>query len=87
MIKVHVHDNSEVPVAQSCRGEFTLSPDKILTLHMHDGGCRLCTEGHCHEGSIALVLADGQLFVVFEGVRPPGRITHDDYRPAGRISH
>lgn len=55
-IKIHIHDNSKVPAGQNCLGEFKLERDKVITLHMHDGPCQLCPEGHCHHGSIGIVL-------------------------------
>lgn len=89
-MKVHVHDNSRVPAEQDCLAEYELREDKIITLHMHDGECVLCPEGHCHYGSIALAYTEkrgGHLFVTFEGIVPPARITQDDYRPQAEISH
>lgn len=87
-IKVHVHDNSQVPSNQKCLGEFELERDKIITLHMHDGECALCPEGHCHYGSIAVCLGlDGSLMISFEAARPPERISFDDFKPLGRFLH
>jgi hypothetical protein len=85
-IKVHIHDNSKAPAGQNCLGEFELERDKVITLHMHGGPCELCPEGHCHHGSIAVVIgANGDLMVVFENVLPPRRISFDDFRPKNRL--
>ncbi|MGH9767209.1 MAG: hypothetical protein ACREAB_07220 [Blastocatellia bacterium] len=87
-IKVHIHDNSRTPVGQNCLGEFKLEPEKIITLHMHNGTCQLCPEGHCHHGSISMLFgANGDLFVVFERSQLPSRISCDDYKPTERITH
>jgi hypothetical protein len=81
-IKVHIHDNTRVPDEQKCLAEYELERDKIITLHMHDGPCMLCPEGHCHHGSIGVCFGlDGSLMISFEAVRPPERITFDDFRP------
>lgn len=87
-IKVHIHDNSKVPGAQECLGEFDLGRDKIITLHMHDGPCMLCPEGHCHHGSIGIVIGlNGDLMVTFENTYTPERISFDDFKPKGRFLH
>ncbi len=87
-IKVHIHDNSKVPAGQNCLGEFQIARDKIITLHMHDGPCNLCPEGHCHHGSIGIVIGlNGDLMVVFERMPTPERISFDDYKPKGRIQN
>ena len=87
-IKVHIHDNSQVPAGQNCLGEFELVRDKTITLHMHEGECTLCPEGHCHHGSIGIVIGlNGDLMVVFERTPRPVRITFDDFRPQRRIEH
>jgi len=87
-IKIHIHDNSRVPEEQKCLAEYGLERGKIITLHMHDGDCVLCPEGHCHYGSIGIVIGlNGDLMVTFERAQPPTRITFDDFRPKGRISH
>lgn len=83
-IKVHVHDNSKVPVEQHCLGAFELTREKILTLHLHDGPCFLCPQGHCHHGSIGILLSEtGEMFLVFENTPLPARVTCDD-KPAER---
>jgi hypothetical protein len=87
-IKVHIHDNSKVPAGQNCLAEHELERGKVITLHMHDGPCQLCPEGHCHHGSIGIVIGlDDSLMVVFERTPTPERITFDDFRPKNRISH
>jgi hypothetical protein len=87
-IKVHVHDNSKVPGAQKCMGEFDLERDKIITLHMHSGECMLCPEGHCHHGSIGVCFGlDGSLMVTFENTHTPERISFDDFKPKRRFLH
>ncbi|HEY7184336.1 MAG TPA: hypothetical protein VIC84_23070 [Blastocatellia bacterium] len=87
-IKVHIHDNSKGPGSANCLGEFELERDKIITLHMHDGQCMLCPEGHCHHGSIGVVIGlNGDLMITFEGTRPPERVTFDDFKPIGRFLH
>ncbi len=86
-IKVHIHDNTRVPDEQKCLAEHELERGKVITLHMHDGPCTLCPEGHCHHGSIGIVIGlNGDLMISFEGIRPPERVTFDDFRPK-RSSH
>jgi len=87
-IKVHVHDNTRVPEAQKCLAKFELERDKVITLHMHDGPCMLCPEGHCHHGSIGVCFGlDGSLMISFENTRTPERISFDDFKPKGRFLH
>lgn len=87
-IKVHIHDNTRVPDEQKCLAEHELERDKVITLHMHDGPCVLCPEGHCHHGSIGIVIGlDGSLMISFEKVPTPKRISFDDFRPKNRIPH
>src|SRR5262245_57384657 len=87
-IRVHIHDNSKVPVAQECLGEFELERDKIITLHMHAGECQLCPEGHCHHGSIGVCTGlDGSLMITFENTQTPERISYDGFKPKGRQLH
>jgi hypothetical protein len=81
-IKVHIHDNTRVPDGQKCLAEHELERGKVTTLHMHDGPCDICPQGHCHHGSIAIAIGlNGDLMIAFEGLRPPERITFDDFRP------
>jgi hypothetical protein len=87
-VTVHVHDNNRVPDGQECLAEVELERGKILTLHMHDGGCVLCPEGHCHHGSIGVCIGlNGDLMISFENQCPPRRVTFDDFRPKGRQPH
>lgn len=86
-MKVHIHDNNNVPTAQNCLGEFELEPQRTLTLHMHPGECQPCPQGHCHQATIVLVQTDKGLFVVFEGVRNPSKITLDAARPHMPVEH
>jgi hypothetical protein len=85
-MRVHIHDNNKLP-ANNCMTHVELEPGKILTLHLHPGECQVCPEGHCHHGSIGVLLVEGELFVVFEGAKPPEKITLDDFRPRVPISH
>lgn len=87
-IKVHVHDNSKVPQEQKCLAKYELERDKVITLHTHAGPCMLCPEGHCHDGSIGIVIGlNGDLMITFENILPPKRISFDDFRPKGRFLH
>jgi hypothetical protein len=87
-INVHIHDNSKVPEAQKCMGEFELERGKVITLHMHEGPCQLCPEGHCHHGSIGIVIGlNGDLMIAFESTPTPERVTFDDIRPKRRLLH
>jgi len=85
-MKVHVHDNNRAPVTQVCMAAHELTPNKVLTLHIHDGPRVLCPEGHCHYGSIGLTLNErGEVYVSFQGVAQPKKITLDDYNPDGKV--
>lgn len=86
-MKIHVHDNNNVPVKQNCLGEFELEAGKALTLHMHLGDCELCPSGHCHQGSLSLLLIAGEIFVVLEGVMPPSKITLKETQPHTPVAH
>ena len=81
-MKVHIHDNNNAPQNQICLGQFELTSAKVLTLHLHPGECTLCPEGHCHFGSIGITLNEhGELYISFEQVAPPKKLTLDDYNP------
>jgi hypothetical protein len=84
-MKVHVHDNNQAPEKQICKAAVELTTEKVLSLHMHPGECTLCPEGHCHWGSIAITLNEhGELYISFEQVSVPNKITLDDYNPVGK---
>jgi hypothetical protein len=85
-VTFHVHDNNELPDGQACLAQETLTRGKVLTLHVHDGPCTLCAEGHCHYGSIALTLTEkGDVYISFERVIRPSKITLDNYNPIGKV--
>ena len=86
-MKIHVHDNNEVPEKHNCLGEIELEPGKTLSLHMHSGPCHPCPQGHCHQATINILQTDKGLFVVFEGVRPPSKITLDEQAPHSEVEH
>lgn len=86
-INVHIHDGTRV-LSQKCLATHELERGKVITLHMHDGDCTLCPEGHCHNGSIAIVIGlNGDLIVTFEATPAPERITFDDFKPKRRFLH
>jgi hypothetical protein len=48
----------------------------------------LCPEGHCHHGSIGIVIGlNGDLMITFENTLTPERISFDDFKPKGRFLH
>lgn len=85
---IHVHDNNDPePKKHNCVSETELKPGKVLTLHMHRGPCRPCSQGHCHRGTINLLMVDAALYVVLEGIPCPELITTDDTAPHGLKVH
>jgi hypothetical protein len=80
-MKIHIHDNNAVPVDQNCLGSFEADENKIITLHFHAGNCHLCPDGHCHNGSIAITTVGEELFLSFESIMTPIKITYDDQPP------
>jgi len=77
-MRVHVHDNNAPgPGKGNCLTDTELEPGEVITLHMHIGPCRLCSNGHCHNGTINVLVVDGALFVVLEGIPEPQAITKD----------
>lgn len=84
-MKIHVHDNNRAPERQICLAAVDLTTEKVLTLHIHAGECMLCPEGHCHFGSIGITVNQwGELYISFEQVAPPNKVTLDDYNPEGK---
>ena len=87
-MRVHVHDNhSPGPGKDNCLTDVELEPGEVLTLHMHPGDCRRCSNGHCHNGTINLLFVDGALFLVLEGIRQPNPITKDKAAPHSPVAH
>jgi hypothetical protein len=86
-MKIHVHDNNDIPKNQNCLGEFELEPGFNLTLHMHRGDCRPCPQGHCHQAVIGLLEVKGELFLVFEGVMAPTKTSLDKLPPHSTVTH
>jgi hypothetical protein len=84
---IHVHDNNDVPEKHNCLGEFELEPGNTLSLHLHPGECRPCPQGHCHWANISVLQTSKGLFIVFEGVRPPTKITLDQQAPHSDVAH
>lgn len=80
-MKIHIHDNNSAPGKQECKARHEVDEFNVLSLHFHDGSCQLCSEGHCHSGVIALVMFQGELYVTFEGVQIPNKITFSEYHP------
>jgi hypothetical protein len=87
-MKVHIHDNnSPSPKNHNCVTEEDLSEGKVLSLHIHKGECERCHNGHCHGGTINLLIVDGALYVVFEKVYLPDLITVDALKPHAPVAH
>jgi hypothetical protein len=87
-MKIHIHNNNDPsPEKHNCLIEDELSEGKVLSLHMHAGECRPCRNGHCHDGTINLVMVDNALYVVFEKVVTPDLITLSDAKPHGPVAH
>lgn len=86
-MKIHVHDNNHVPLEQNCLSEVELEAGKVLTLHLHRGGCNPRAKGHCHDGSVNLLIVGGAMYVVLEGVWPPSLITLEEMEMHVPIAH
>lgn len=79
-LKIHIHHNWNRPltggVEQDCLLSPTLKLGSGITMHMHEGDCPRCVNGHCHYPNITLLWSelDGQLYLTFENCPPPAQV-------------
>jgi hypothetical protein len=77
--RLHVHYNYSGGHAfkpeQVCIATYDMRPGSQVSMHMHDGDCARCPNGHCHAPSIVVVMTkDGELMMTFENFPPPQHV-------------
>lgn len=77
--RLHVHYNYSGGHAfkpeQICIATYDMRPGSQVSMHMHEGDCARCPNGHCHAANVTVVMTkDGELMLTFENFAPPQHV-------------